>query len=154
MKISQYEIWLANLNPSKGTEPGKVRPVVVVQTNLLNDIHLSTLICPITTNVLPDVKILRVALSKKQLDEKSDILVDQLRAIDNKRFIKKLGKLTNEQVMQLKENLRIVLELWTTLLELRCENYVVRTSVVKPSKTLVACNLRPQDPRKAICPRP
>ena len=82
MKISQYEIWLANLNPSKGTEPGKVRPVVVVQTNLLNDIHLSTLICPITTNILPDVKILRVALTKKQLDEKSDILVDQLRAID------------------------------------------------------------------------
>ena len=111
MKISQYEIWLANLNPSKGTEPGKVRPVVVVQTNLLNDIHLSTLICPITTNVLPDVKILRVTLTKKQLDEKSDILVDQLRAIDNKRFIKKLGKLTKEQVLQLKENLRIVLEL-------------------------------------------
>ena len=111
MKISQYEIWLANLNPSKGTEPGKVRPVVVVQTNLLNDIHLSTLICPITINVLPDLKILRVALSKKQLDEKSDILVDQLRAIDNRRFIKKLGKLTREQVGQLKENLRIVLEL-------------------------------------------
>jgi mRNA interferase MazF len=57
------------------------------------------------------VKILRVALNKKQLDEKSDILVDQLRAIDNKRFIKKLGKLTKEQVIQLKENLRIVLEL-------------------------------------------
>ena len=131
MKISQYEIWLANLNPSKGTEPGKVRPVVVVQTNLLNDIHLSTLICPITTNVLPDVKILRVALTKKQLDEKSDILVDQLRAIDNKRFIKKLGMLTKEQIMSLKENLRIVLELWNPkdLLEnLRFYSYcVIRT---------------------------
>jgi len=111
MKISQYEIWLANLNPSKGTEPGKVRPVVVVQTNLLNDIHLSTLICPVTTNLLPDVKILRVALTKKQLDEKSEILVDQLRAIDNKRFIKKLGKLTKEQTTQLKRNLSIVLDL-------------------------------------------
>jgi mRNA interferase MazF len=83
----------------------------VVQTNLLNDIHLSTLICPITTNVLPDVKILRVALTKKQLDENSDVLVDQLRAIDNKRFIKKLGKLTRAQIARLKENLRIVLEL-------------------------------------------
>ena len=111
MKISQYEIWLANLNPSKGTEPGKVRPVVVVQTNLLNDIHLSTLICPITTNVLPNVKILRVALTNKQLDEKSDILVDQLRAIDHKRLIKKLGKLNKDQMVQLKDNLRIVLEL-------------------------------------------
>ena len=111
MKISQYEIWLANLNPSKGTEPGKVRPVVVVQSNLLNDIHLSTIICPITTNVLPELKILRVALTKKQLDEKSEVLVDQLRAIDNKRFIKKLGKLTKEQITQLKTNLSIVLDL-------------------------------------------
>jgi mRNA interferase MazF len=111
MKIKQYEIWLANLNPSKGSEPGKIRPVAVVQTNLLNEIHLSTLICPITTNVLPEVKILRVAISKKQLDERSDILVDQLRAIDNRRFIKKIGKLNKEQITQLKENLRIVLDL-------------------------------------------
>ncbi len=111
MKINQYEIWLANLNPSKGSEPGKIRPVAVVQTNLLNEIHLSTLICPITTNVLPEVKILRVALSKKQLDERSDILVDQLRAIDNRRFIQKIGILTKEQITQLKENLRIVLDL-------------------------------------------
>lgn len=111
MKINQYEIWLANLNPSKGSEPGKIRPVAVVQTNLLNEIHLSTLICPITTNVLPEVKILRVALAKNQLNEMSDILVDQPRAIDNRRFIKKIGKLTKEQIAQLKENLRIVLDL-------------------------------------------
>lgn len=111
MKINQYEIWLANLNPLKGSEPGKIRPVAVVQTNLLNEIHLSTLICPITTNVLPEVKILRVALAKNQLNEMSDILVDQLRTIDNRRFIKKIGKLTKEQIAQLKENLRIVLDL-------------------------------------------
>jgi mRNA interferase MazF len=30
MKIKQYDIWLANLNPSRGTEPGKTRPVVIV----------------------------------------------------------------------------------------------------------------------------
>jgi mRNA interferase MazF len=111
MRIKQYEIWLANLNPTKGTEPGKVRPVVVVQTDLLNDIHLSTLICPITTNVNPELKLLRVALTKRQLPERSDILVDQLRAIDNKRFIERLGNLSKEQVIQLRENLRVVLEL-------------------------------------------
>ena len=111
MKINQYEIWLANLNPLKGSELGKIRPVAVVQTNLLNEIHLSTLICPITTNVLPEVKILRVALAKNQLNEMSDILVDQLRTIDNRRFIKKIGKLTKEQIAQLKENLQIVLDL-------------------------------------------
>ncbi|RLD88235.1 MAG: type II toxin-antitoxin system PemK/MazF family toxin, partial [Bacteroidetes bacterium] len=47
MEIRQYDIWLADLNPRLGTEPGKTRPVLVVQTNLLNQVfHPSTLICP------------------------------------------------------------------------------------------------------------
>jgi len=111
MKIKQYEIWLADLNPSMGTEPGKTRPVVVVQTDLLNDTHLSTLICPITTNVKPTINLLRVHLKTGQLNQLSDILVDQVRAIDNQRLIKKLGELTKDQQSKLKENLRIVLDL-------------------------------------------
>ena len=110
MKINQYDIWLADLNPSRGTEPGKTRPVVVLQTDLLNEAHLSTIICPISTNVLPDVDILRVHLNWNQLDKMSDILVDQIRAIDNKRLLQKLGELTKDQRLKLKENLRIVLD--------------------------------------------
>ncbi len=111
MKIQQYDIWLADLNPRKGTEPGKTRPVAVVQTDLLNDIHLSTIICPITTNVKIEADLLRVHLKKGQLDEVSDILVDQLRAIDNTKLIKKLGQLNSEQKTKLKANLRIVLDI-------------------------------------------
>lgn len=111
MKIKQYEIWLADLNPQRGTEPGKTRPVVVIQTDLLNDAHLSTLVCPVTTNVQPAVVLLRVHLKKAQLDKLSDILVDQVRAIDNKRLLKRLGKLNKEQVLLLKRNLKIVLDL-------------------------------------------
>ena len=110
MKINQYDIWLADLNPSRGTEPGKTRPVVVIQTDLLNDTHLSTIICPISTNVLLEVEILRVHLNKHQLDKLSDVLVDQIRAIDNKRLINKLGELTKVQREKLKENLRVVLD--------------------------------------------
>ena len=111
MTIRQYDIWLANLNPANGTEPGKTRPVVIVQTELLNDVHPSTIICPITTNIQPEINLLRVHLALGQLDKLSDILVDQVRAIDNKRLIKKLGQLTKEQRNTLKENLRIVLDL-------------------------------------------
>ncbi len=111
MKIKQYDIWLADLNPSRGTEPGKTRPVVVVQTDLLNETHLSTLICPITTNVQKEIKLLRVHLKKGQLDKLSDILVDQVRAIDNKRLLKRLGQLTKEQKINIKANLRIVLDI-------------------------------------------
>lgn len=110
MRINQYEIWLANLNPSKGTEPGKTRPVVIVQTDLLNEVHPSTIICPITTNIQKEADILRVHLKKNQLDKLSDVLVDQVRAIDNKRLIVRLGKLTKEQQEKLKPNLKIVLD--------------------------------------------
>jgi mRNA interferase MazF len=111
MKIKQYDIWLANLNPSKGTEPGKTRPVVIIQTDLLNETHLSTVICPITTNVNKEIELLRVHLKAGQLDNISDILVDQIRAIDNRRLIKKLGQLTKDQKIRLKSNLRIVLDI-------------------------------------------
>ena len=110
MKIKQFEIWLANLNPAKGTEPGKVRPVVIVQTDLLNESHPSLIICPITTNVLPESELLRVHLNKGQLEVFSDILVDQIRAIDKKRLISKLGELTPSQADRLGENIKILLD--------------------------------------------
>ena len=111
MKIKQYDIWLADLSPSSGTEPEKTRPVVIVQTDLLNETHLSTLICPITTNVLMDIELLRVHLKKNQLEKLSDVLVDKVRAIDNKRLISRLAQLTKDQQIKLRDNLRIVLDI-------------------------------------------
>ncbi len=111
MKIKQFEIWLANLNPAKGTEPGKVRPVVIVQTDLLNESHPSVIVCPVTTNILPESELLRVHLDKGQLDVLSDILVDQIRAIDKKRLISRLGELTSSQADKLGGNIKIVLDL-------------------------------------------
>ncbi|GAB1463455.1 type II toxin-antitoxin system PemK/MazF family toxin [Pedobacter sp.] len=111
MQIKQYDIWLANLNPAKGTESGKTRPVVIVQTNLLNSVHPSSIICPITTNVLPELEILRVHLNTEQLAKESDILVDHVRAIDNRRLVSKLGELNKEQVKLVKQNLKVVLDL-------------------------------------------
>jgi mRNA interferase MazF len=66
---------------------------------------------PITSKVNPDIILLRVHLKKGQIDKPSDVLVDQIRAIDNKRLIKKLGKLTKDQIQTLKMNLRVVLDI-------------------------------------------
>ena len=105
MKIRQFEIWIADLNPRFGTETGKTRPVVVVQTDYLNKVHPSTVICPITTNVKPDSEILRVHLKKgmARLKEDCDVMIDQIRAIDNKRFVKRVGELSPEIGEQIKE---------------------------------------------------
>ncbi|MDQ3021761.1 MAG: type II toxin-antitoxin system PemK/MazF family toxin [Bacteroidota bacterium] len=113
MKINQYEIWVADLNPRLGTESGKVRPVVVIQTDLLNNIHPSTIICPITTNLNSESEILRVHLAKGtgNLKEDCDILIDQIRAVDNKRFSKRLGKLPDNIISLIKNNVSAVLDL-------------------------------------------
>ncbi len=113
MSIKQYEIWILELNPKIRTKPGKTRPVLVLQTNLLNNIsHPSTIICPITTNVLMELDILRVHIKKgiANLREDCDIMIDQIRAIDNKRLIKKLGKIPTNLSDKVKENIQILLE--------------------------------------------
>lgn len=114
MSIKQYEIWIADLNPQIGTEPGKTRPVLIVQTNLLNQIpHPSTIVCPITTNVKKDSDILRVHLKKgdANLHQDCDVMIDQIRAIDNNRLIKKVGDLPKKLIETLKENLVIIIDL-------------------------------------------
>src|ERR1700689_1880253 len=108
MKIKRFDIWLADLNPTRGTEPRKTRPVVIIQTDLLNDEHPSTIICPVTTNVKSDIEILRVHLKRSQLDKQSDILVDQIRAVDNRRLLKRISQLTKDQKEKLKDNIRIM----------------------------------------------
>jgi mRNA interferase MazF len=83
------EIWLANLNPGRGTEPGKIRPVLIIQNQALLDAdHPSTLIVPLTTNLIENAEPLRLRIPAQiELDNDSDLLIDQLRAIDNRRLI-------------------------------------------------------------------
>ena len=114
MLTKQFEIWIADLNPKIGTEPGKTRPVLVIQTNLLNKIpHPSTIICPITTNIIEDADILRIHLKKgiANMHQDCDIMIDQIRAIDNTRLIKRTGKLPRELSEVVKENLKIIIDI-------------------------------------------
>ena len=110
-KIQQYDIWLADLNPARGPIPGKIRPVVIIQSNLFNNYIDTTIVCPITSNIVEDINYLRVALIKEQVDKKSDILLDQLRTIENRKLIKKLSRLNFNQIKKMQRNLQIVLDL-------------------------------------------
>ena len=114
MLVKQYEIWIADLNPQIGTEAGKTRPVLVIQTNLLNKLpHPSTIVCPITSNISKNADILRVHISKgiANLNENCDIMIDQIRAIDNTRLIKKIGNLPLILIDKVKENILITLDM-------------------------------------------
>lgn len=116
MKIKQFEIWIANLDPRVGTEAGKTRPVLIIQTDLLNSVqHPSTIICPITTNVKEDVKILRVHIEKgiANIEESSDVMIDQIRAIDNKRLLRKVGSLPENLIEKVKQNIQIIFDMYS-----------------------------------------
>ena len=82
-------VWLANLNPRRGTEPGKIRPVLVGQNQALLDADPpSTLVVPLTTRLVDDAEPLRLRLAAQgRLKKDSDLLLDQLRAIDNRRLV-------------------------------------------------------------------
>jgi len=114
LQVKQYEIWIADLSPQIGTEPGKTRPVLVLQTNLLNKTsHPSTIICPITTNVKKNTSILRIHIKKGTANIQADcaVMIDQMRVIDNKRLIEKIGDLSKEIIQKVKENILIILDL-------------------------------------------
>ena len=92
--LTRGEVWLANLDSGHGTEPGKTRPVLIVQAQALLDVgHPSTLVVPLTTNLINDAEPLRIRVpAEGRLREDSDLLIDQLRAIDNRRLVR--GPLT------------------------------------------------------------
>lgn len=114
MTMKQFDIWLANLSPGFGTEPGKIRPVVIVQnTFVIKEGHNSTIVCPMTTKLTAGTKILRIRVPayQSELLQDSEILIDQVRAIDNKRFIRYVGSLDEKTALGVKESLGIVLDL-------------------------------------------
>ncbi len=89
IKINHGELWLANLNPTRGTEAGKYRPVLIIQNQVLLEIsHPSTLIIPLTTKLIDNAKPLRIRIPAQDgLKKDSDLMIDHIRAIDNKRLV-------------------------------------------------------------------
>jgi mRNA interferase MazF len=116
--LERGEIWLANLNPRRGTEPGKSRPVLVIQAQALLDAgHPSTLVIPLTTSLVDEAEPLRIRVSARgRLARDSDLLIDQLRAIDNKRLLEgPLTRLDSDSMRSIEHALLEVLDLSATL---------------------------------------
>jgi mRNA interferase MazF len=108
------EVWLANLNPRRGTEAGKTRPVLIVQAQALIDAgHPSTLIVPLTTNLVSEAEPLRIRVpAQSALRRDSDLLIDQLRAVDNRRLVEgPLARLDDSMMERVTVAIREVLDL-------------------------------------------
>ena len=113
-RIDPGSIWLADLEPRRGTEPGKVRPVLVVQGGALLDAgHPSTLVVPLTTRLIDEAEPLRLRVTAfARLRKDSDLLIDQLRAIDNRRLTgRPLGRLSEAQLRKVRAAIADILDI-------------------------------------------
>lgn len=108
MRIRHGYLYLADLSPRFGTEPGKLRPVVVIQSDLLNEAdHPSTWIIPCTTRRVGE-SVLRTPLARGTAGnaQECEVMIDQSRAIDNRRFSRELGKIPAAIMSQIKRKIR------------------------------------------------
>lgn len=108
------EIWVANLNPNKGSEAGKIRPVVVLQADELTAAGMGTIMAaPLTTLLWPAFEPLRVKISARdRLEKDCHVMVEQTRAFDRSRFGDgPLTTLTPEEMAAVERSLKGVLGL-------------------------------------------
>lgn len=106
------EIWAANLNPGRGREIAKIRPVLVIQDNALTESGTPMIvILPLSTQVYPSFKRWRIMIEPRdRLLKQCQVVVDQPRALDRDRFGEgPLTVLTAEEMIAVEKSLKGVL---------------------------------------------
>ena len=102
----RYDIYLADLNPTVGSEIKKIRPVVIVSPNEMNKYLETIVICPLTSKLHPKW---RSRIQITCAGKKSEIAVDQIRTISKQRLKNKVDQLSHENAAQLR---RLITEMY------------------------------------------
>ena len=113
MIIKRGDIFLANLEPIKGSEQGGIRPVLIIQNDISNKNSPVTIIAAITSKIFEKEYPTNVFVSKEdsKLDKDSTVLLNQIRTIDSSRLMKKIGLLDNFTMNQVDMAIKISLAL-------------------------------------------
>jgi mRNA interferase MazF len=109
------EIWTANLNPPRGREIGKIRPVLIIQADELIDAETPmVVVLPLTTQVYPQFKLWRISVpARDRLREPCQVVVDQPRTLDRARVGDgPLTILTQNELAAVERSLRVVLGMY------------------------------------------
>ena len=105
---------IVDFNPRIKTKPGKLRPALVIQSDLVNEAgYPSTIVIPTTTRLVENAGILRFRLKKGQagIARDSDLLIGQLIAVANESFRQEIGTLPHVMMEELENRIRIILSL-------------------------------------------
>jgi len=109
--MKQGEIWLVNLNPTKGSEQHGVRPVVILSGNAMNDSLGICIVCPISTRIKHYAGCIVLKKDKTNgLDSDSEVITFQIRTVSKNRMIKHLGHITTAQMERIKTGLSEILK--------------------------------------------
>lgn len=101
MVISQYDVFLVNLDPTLGHEIKKTRPCLIVSPDEMNR-HISTvIIAPMTTRSRAYPTRVEVTFQRQS----GWIVLDQIRTVDRRRLVKKLGAITGPAILNVKATL-------------------------------------------------
>ena len=99
MTPKRYEVYLADLNPTIGSEISKIRPVVIISDDAMNKYLETVVVCPITSKIHPTWRTrLQIDCAGKQ----AEIAVDQIRTISKIRLKKKIAQLPSDESSQLR----------------------------------------------------
>lgn len=109
-QFKQGDIWMVNLNPTRGSEQAGYRPVLILSGNLANDFAPVLVCCPLTTK-LKNYKGNLVLEPNPQngLTETSEVMSIHIRSISKERFIEKIGSVSKTQVNQMKQTINELL---------------------------------------------
>jgi mRNA interferase MazF len=104
--FERYGIYRADLNPTRGSEINKIRPVVIVSMDVLNEVLETVVVCPLTTKLHPRWR------SRQQIKcagKSAEIAVDQIRTISKSRLISKMDALSHKEAQELR---RLISEMY------------------------------------------
>jgi mRNA interferase MazF len=110
--MTRGEIWRAQLGIPFGSEAGYTRPVLVIQDNNFNESRIRTVvIIPLTTNFCLRDAPGNILIEKAEsgLAEDAIIMIPQIHAIDRRKFIEKISKVSREIMEQVELGVKLVL---------------------------------------------
>lgn len=99
--VKQFEVYIVDLGQTIGSEIKKARPSVIISPNAMNR-HLDTiLICPLTHSI----KKYPTRVKSEFQQERGEVVLDQLRAVDKNRLVKKIGMMDEKTAGRIKKAL-------------------------------------------------
>ena len=109
MTITRGQVYWVNLDPVRGSEQARTRPCVVISTDEVNNHRKTVIVVPLTTTKTSAVPPLLVSVPSAGLDSKAR--VEQIRAVDKSRVRNLLGRLADEDLLEIEVSLRRILKI-------------------------------------------